>query len=445
MDLRRRLMLYLSAFFVLLLAAGVLFTSVALREDVREEVAASGRLVDLLLSVSQSADADFEALAERAYRHLAVSVERSGNERSLQNGTPDLAQRLSRQLGQALVEAQPERRIEAGGQVLVIRADPGSEIAEILHASFRYLGTMVVFSVLTLCAVWYAVGRALSPVRALEARLEELGEGRLDGVAAEFELPEFNRISRAIDRLAFDLRRAEHGERDLARKLITVQEVERAEIARELHDDIGQSLAAISVGAAFVERNAGRARAGALSESARDIRGESERMMRSLKAMLKRLRPHELHGISLGEELRELVAGWQARMPSTVLSLETLPELPRLQEAVALAVYRTLQEALTNVVRHSGASRVGISLACSGAGLSLHVRDNGCGSAEQVRERMGNGLRGMRERALIAGGHLRLLDSDGGGLTVELRLPLAAPAVWADGSAPGLPMTGAIA
>jgi two-component system, NarL family, sensor histidine kinase UhpB len=96
--------------------------------------------------------------------------------------------------------------------------------------------------------------------------------------------------------------------------------------------------------------------------------------------------------------------------------------LPDLPPEVELAVYRIAQEAVTNVVRHSGASEAGVSLTCTGDQVVLCVTDNGRGLPAGVRE--GGGLTGIRERAMLIGGDLEITSAAGGGVGVTVRLPV---------------------
>jgi len=208
--------------------------------------------------------------------------------------------------------------------------------------------------------------------------------------------------------------------------LMALQESERRELARELHDEFGQSLSAINAAAAFVERHAGSARGEALVECAQDIRQEAARMTRQVRTMLSQLRPYGLEGIGMRAAIVELVESWRQRSEGVTIALEMPPTLPALDAAAGLALYRTLQEALTNVFRHAGAMQVRIALeAHEDAQVQLKVADDGCGKAAFVMENAHGGVMGMRERAEMAGGELVLGASSLGGLEVRLALPLS--------------------
>lgn len=451
MQLVRRV----AAMTLLLLVVFGATVALSLRNDVREEVEASARLAELMrLAGAAVTDRDdgvaaaavLRLLQGERLRHVSVQLEHAGD--------PGEAVRLgeaSSALVNLLVAWLPDlpqtrltHRIPLGPDALLIRPDPSSEVAEIVTDALRTLATLLLFSLATVALTWFSAHRALAPVRSLELGLQRIGQdagpdvgpdGRIrapeqppgDHLPA-FRLREFERIARAIDRLAEQLRASRAAQHQLAQRLIEVQEAERAELARELHDETGQSLTAIAVGAAFVERHAGRAEPRALRECAQDIAEQVRSIGAQVRGMLGRLRPHGLEGVGTLAAVRELIEGWRQRAGDIRLLLSLPDELPPLTPAQALAVYRGLQEALTNVWRHSAAGEVKVVLQRDADELVLQVADDGVGQARAVRSRLGAGLLGMAERAAAVGGTARVLDRPRG-LCVELRLPLrlAAP------------------
>lgn len=422
MDLRWRLATRLSMLAAALLATGSALIAFALRHDVAEEVAASGRLAELLLGIGEAHHGQSAALqrllAAGDLRHVSVSLERSASEQPSRSGASDALDWLGARLPASATE---EQRIPVGDEVLVIRADPRAEIREVLRDGLRMLAVLATFACVTVLATWRVAHRALAPVRELEQGLARLARGEERAALPRFELLEFDRIAAAIDRLAASLAASRAAEHTLARRLIDVQEIERRDLARELHDEFGQSLVAIGAATAFIERHAAGARPNEIADCARDARAEAARVSAHVRSLLRQLRPHGLDGVGMLESLAELLQHWQSRAPAIVLEA-TLPErLPRLSPEAGLALYRSLQEALTNVLRHSGAQRVGVVLQPEGDGVRLVVGDDGCGRAGTLRA--GGGLLGMRERAEMAGGRLDLAPSVLGGLQIELWLP----------------------
>jgi two-component system sensor histidine kinase UhpB len=283
---------------------------------------------------------------------------------------------------------------------------------------------LLVFCLAMAVVAWLAAHRALKPVRVLEQGLARIGQGEHPVAMPRLELREFASIARCIEQLADDLAQARQSEQHLARQLLELQEAERRELARELHDEFGQALTAINISAAFIEKHARHAGPEALVASAQDIRGEAARMLAQVRGLLSQLRPHGLEGLQMVDALNDLVSSWRGRAPEIGIEAEFPPSLPTLPPLAGLALYRTLQEALTNVLRHSVASRVRLSLECCGRALELSVSDNGVGRGADVLRKARGGLLGMRERAEMAGGSCWLVDGPDGGLQVRLRLPI---------------------
>lgn len=426
MDLRWRLFGYVLGFALALSVAAVAWVGLALQQDVAEEMEASARLADVILAVGTAPEhraAELrELLAGGQLRHVAVSLERS----SLEQGAAPVAAGPLATLADYLLDERVvhERRIPLGDEVLVIRADPRAEIHEVLRDGVRNMLTLVVFCLGMAVVAWVAAHRALKPVRLLEQGLARLGRGEEQVHLPPFQLKEFASIAQAIETLSGELAESRAARQLLARQLLELQESERRELARELHDELGQALTAVNVSAAYIERQAGRAEAEQLAAIACDIRKQTNGMLAQVRNLLSQLRPHGLEGLQMVDALNDLVRGWRGRVPEIGIEAEFPPSLPPLPPHAGLALYRTLQEALTNVLRHSVASRVRLSLQARGEVLELTVADNGVGKAEEVVPRSRGGLLGMRERAEMAGGRCWLTDAPGGGLQVRLSLPL---------------------
>lgn len=208
--------------------------------------------------------------------------------------------------------------------------------------------------------------------------------------------------------------------RALAQQMIRVQEQERRTLARELHDELGQTCTALRVEAALVARLPGVP--GPAVAAAARIGAGAEALQHGVRQMLHRLRPADLDALGLPGALEALAASWQAT--SGVDCRVTVGEgLAALGDAADVAVFRVAQEALTNVMRHARAHRVDVVLEAGADGaVTLSVRDDGIGMDPQA-PRAGLGLLGAQERAAALGGSLTLDSAPGRGLALVLRLP----------------------
>ena len=437
MDLRRTLLARLTlAFAVLLLLFGLVWLK-DLREDALAEQQATVHLIELLLA-SPDDDAPARlaaALTPGQFRH--VKLDMSAPE-AMSPETPAQPRGLLTWLGLSMEGAQAHR-VRIGTQDLWISPDPDSEFREKLSTSVQVLIMLLLFCGICLGLTWFAVDHALSPVKELNAGLVRLAAGQERAELPGFALREFAAIAQVVDQLADSLSCARESQRRLTRQLMEVQDKERRELAAELHDEFGQSLTAISATAAYIEHHAHHAEAATLTDCAREIGSESRRISGHVRQLLTQLRPYGLEDSGMREALRELVAAWQARLPDLQISAHIGP-LPAVSADVGLALYRCVQEALTNCVRHSGAKHIEVSVGVLAGErpaergdepvvdpvvrIGLTVSDNGTGQAQVLQRQPGGGLLGLRERLAMVGGHLHISDRPGGGVVLTATLPV---------------------
>jgi len=206
-------------------------------------------------------------------------------------------------------------------------------------------------------------------------------------------------------------------------------EGERRAIARELHDELAQYVTAIkTIGTAIASR-AGEAKPD-IRDNATTIVSVASHIYDIVHGIIRRLRPSGLDHLGLAETLRDAVAGWSERHPQVRWELALSGELEGLGEALNITVYRIVQEALTNVVRHAEASCVRISVAREPEArfedaLVVCVRDDGRGFGQAAAQENGRfGVAGMRERVQAFGGSFAISGAAGEGATVRAVLPV---------------------
>lgn len=427
MDLRRRLVGYLGALLAGLFLMALLINLYSLRSDINAELAASEQLARILLDASnldhqqppEEAIGRLRTLIDAApLRHLRISVDQPEGQAS----TDTTGSRLAQLLG-ITTPSPPVEQVKLGQQTLYITPNPVSEIEERVGDTVRLCITLLLFSGATLLVAWWSADRALTPVRELEAGLQRLAHGEPDAALPQFDLREFRQVAGAIDQLASALNTSRAAQKQLSRQLIEVQEEERRTLARELHDETGQTLTAIGVTAAFLERNAETLDSRQIVEFAQELRRDVRTNGEQLRAMLKRLRPHGMDANGVGAALRELIASWQQREVSIDFRLEMPAGLPKMGEEQALVLYRVVQEALTNVVRHSEAQHCVVLIRPENGRLHLEINDDGKGlpAAGEIRR---GGLLGIEERLEMVGGQLELQSGQTSGLHLRIVLPL---------------------
>ncbi len=216
------------------------------------------------------------------------------------------------------------------------------------------------------------------------------------------------------------------GNRFLVHKSLAVQEEERRYLARELHDELGQCLTAIQADARIIHDRSGNADSH-LKASAQAILTLSSRIYDVVHSMMQRLRPVVLDDLGLIAAIEEEVNAWQQRYKTVDLQFNVDGDVSALEETINISVYRIVQEALTNISKHSEATRVTIELAkqeCDDtACLLLKIEDNGSGMDPGQRNR-GLGLLGMRERIEAINGSFSIHSEPGKGLRLQARVPL---------------------
>lgn len=212
------------------------------------------------------------------------------------------------------------------------------------------------------------------------------------------------------------LERLEAERRDTSARVLSAQENERLRIARELHDEIGQTLTAVALRA----EHASALRGNEHPEFA-ELAAIVQHSLADIRRISRELRPGSLDDLGLINALIALCSR-VAEQSGMRVHRELESPLPEITPEIELAIYRIAQEALTNAMRHSRASEVALSLARANGELVLTVRDNGRGLPHQMVE--GGGLTGMRERAMLIGANLAIESAAATGVTVTLRLVL---------------------
>lgn len=258
-----------------------------------------------------------------------------------------------------------------------------------------------------------------------------LAEERLRALNEELELrvrkrtAELHATNEALRAEIAQRRESEQARQQLLQRLATAQEEERLRISRELHDEIGQHLAALMLGLSSLAPDL-RTTAGAAV--LRQLQALTETMGREVHALAVQLRPSSLDDFGLLRALGTYLELWSARSGIKAELHATNFEDQRLPPQIELAIYRIVQEGLTNVLKHAAATRVNVILSRTAGEAVAVIEDNGRGfdpDQPASTPRPGIGLLGMQERAAQLNGRMTLESSPGQGTTVFVRLPLS--------------------
>ncbi|WP_363347680.1 histidine kinase [Methylocystis echinoides] len=359
----------------------------------------------------------------RRLRHVRVSVEGESEAAGpAKNPAPDWFSAL-------VFRAPPATRIATPLGALEIAANPADEIAEIWEEIVWLAIGAAGVAGLAFALVSYVVSRTLSPIGALSGALRRLEQGDYDVRAGADGAPEFIAIAERINALAATLNRLDDENRRLVRRMIHVQDEERRDIARDLHDEIGPFLFTIRAGVGALARKVGAAGAdpALLAEDCAKIDAQIAALQQVNRRILGRLRPAALSEMGLADALEALARGWRETRADVTIDLALEGARGPIDETTALTAYRVAQEGLTNAFRHSDANRVGLSVTRDGGRLTVDVVDDGAG-LPATPGGGGLGLRGMSERVAALGGTLTLANLPAGGVRLSASLKLESPA-----------------
>jgi two-component system, NarL family, sensor histidine kinase UhpB len=319
-------------------------------------------------------------------------------------------------------------------EALVITSLPNDEMAEIWDGIVTQLEVGSAIAVALFLITMTVVGRALAPLEKLSQAMTEIEAGHYEARVEPGGAPELAAICARLNHLAMTLGEAVEDKRKLAERAVSLQDIERKEIARELHDEFGPYLFTLRAHAGALMRlaEAPEPRPEAVRKHGSAILEQANALQQFNRRILEKLRPVGLAELGLSEALGALLRLWGESHPDVTIETAISPALGETGETAELTIYRTVQEALTNVFRHAQATAVNVTIepAEQAPGMRgsrhcarIRVRDNGRGLKPD--HTLGLGLIGMRERIWALGGTLTVASGEGG-VTVEALVPTQA-------------------
>jgi len=358
-----------------------------------------------------------------AYRCLAMQSP-SAVQVSAPTAPSEQPRRTQRRGAGLLALARPRRvslvwRVFAGNAMVLVAAAAAIAFSRVtIHASIRLseLAVVVTGLVVMLVVDLLLLRHSLGPLRRLARLMSEVDPQRPGRRAENLEHAgtEVNVVAEAFNGM---LDRLETERRASTRRALGAQEEERRWVARELHDEVGQTLTAVALKAGRAARQGG-----AQAETMSEIAASLQQSLIEVRRMARRLRPEALDDLGL---VNAMITMCRRIGDHGALQVDTdfATDLPKLSAETDLVIYRVAQEALTNARRHAQASTVTVTLACEADRVVLSVGDDGRGFDEPVGE--SNGLAGMRERALMIGAQFDVRSRPGQGAEIRLSIPLA--------------------
>jgi two-component system sensor histidine kinase UhpB len=316
---------------------------------------------------------------------------------------------------------------------LVITSHPDDEMNEIWDGIVTQLLVGSAIAVTLFLITMLVVSRALAPLQSLSQAMTDIEAGAYDTRVKPGGSPELAAICGKLNHLTATLGAAVEEKRELAERTVSLQDAERKEIARELHDEVGPYLFALRAHASSLMRTAETTEpdTGALRKHGSAILEQVNALQQFNRRVLEKLRPVGLAELGLREAIGALQRLWREAHPDVAIETAISPSLGQAGESAELTIYRIIQEALTNVFRHARATEVAITVepvswrqsateSRASAATRVSVRDNGAGLS--IDHKQGLGMIGMRERVLALGGSMTVV-STGQGVTVEALVP----------------------
>ena len=304
-------------------------------------------------------------------RHVSITRQGEAVERSGAVATPDDNDDARSPPAWFVTLVHPEKTavnvpisIKGKPGSLLITSHPNDEMAEIWDGIITQLQIGSVIAIVLFLITTRVVSRALAPIQTLSEAMTKIEAGGYDTRVKPDGPPELAAICDKLNHLAATLGNAVDDKRRLAERVVSLQDVERKEIARELHDEFGPYLFALRAHASALTRiaDAGDPNVEATRKHGSAILEQVNALQQSNRRVLEKLRPVGLTELGLREALGALLRLWGESHPDVVIETAISPSLGDTGETADLTIYRTIQEALTNVFRHAGATCVNVTV-----------------------------------------------------------------------------------
>jgi two-component system sensor histidine kinase UhpB len=265
------------------------------------------------------------------------------------------------------------------------------------------VGSAFLLAMLSSVIVYFTVGVAFAPIYELTRGLKSIREGDYNLHFEQQGPPEFQKSFASLNELATKLNQLHVENRELLRRVVSTQDDERNELSRELHDELGPLLFAVRANASAIKDKFPQSETATALDRLTEA---AEALQQVHRRILQRLRPMHLKEFGLVESITQLVRNLDQEVVNISHDVKIDPSIDQFDEVTGRTIYRVVQEALTNVMRHAKAKHVDVAIMPTNGGISIKVSDDGIGFDEAPR--MGRGLIGMRERVRALGGELNI-------------------------------------
>ncbi|MBL8846111.1 MAG: HAMP domain-containing protein [Hyphomicrobium zavarzinii] len=315
-----------------------------------------------------------------------------------------------------------------------LETEQRGEVGEVWDDFLLKLAILTFFCALVSTLVYFTVGRALEPLPKLSAAFERLGGGDYGVRVAESGPTELAKLCSGFNEMAGRLGQMERRNQQLNEQLATVQEEERADLARDLHDEVSPFLFSVDVDASTIRQMAEAPETDALIARTDAIREAVAHMKKHVKSILGRLRPTVHLELGLANAIETLVASWQLRNPDVVFNVDVTDR--GCGQKLDAVIHGIVREAISNAFKHSKPTEIDVQVTRNeDDDVRVLVRDDG-GGLKPSSLSSGFGLIAMRERVTALGGTIDIGNrEDRAGVKVDVRLPIRESYAAFDGSA----------
>lgn len=315
-----------------------------------------------------------------------------------------------------------------------LETEQRGEVGEVWDDFLLKLAILTFFCALVSTLVYITVGRALEPLPKLSAAFERLGGGDYGVRVAESGPTELAKLCSGFNEMAGRLGQMERRNQQLNEQLATVQEEERADLARDLHDEVSPFLFSVDVDASTIRQMAEAPETETLISRADAIREAVAHMKKHVKSILGRLRPAVHLELGLANAIETLVASWQLRNPDVIFNVDVTDR--GCGQKLDAVIHGIVREAISNAFKHSKPTEIDVQVTRNeDDDVRVLVRDDG-GGLKPSSLSSGFGLIAMRERVTALGGTIDIGNrEDRAGVKVDVRLPIRESYAAFDGSA----------
>lgn len=428
-SLRLRMCILLTALFTAALVMGVVLLSVFSTEQIFEENAPSAQsavTVGRALNAALRSSANPEATLEGFVAGLASSPAdalRFRADGEAAGAPPQHAGKVPEWFVGLMAVPNIEQHIpiKIGSRTvgnLVFEPDLSADFYEKWIGFLTILASAVALTLLAGAISYVTIGAALKPLSELADGLGRLSEGNF---AQEIDCsgpPEIRRSCISANALAGTLARLSAENKSLLRRMLSLQDEERRDISRELHDELGPLLFAIRANVtAMIDEQVGATASPGQERALQAV----EALQLANRRILDRLQPLYIQELGLDASIAKLVREVRAQAPHLKVEVKVDPVIANVDSVVAQTVYRVLQESITNVLKHSNATKLNVKAEVVGKAIAIEVLDDGVGAVAPPV--FGRGLTGMRERLRALDGTFEFNRADGC-TTIRCNVPL---------------------